>query len=82
MIDICVPKIGLVSKDVDVLTVLVAVGDQVTDGQPLAEIEGDKSTYEIESECDGVVTEVLAQPGATANVGDVLIRIDPKAGAR
>jgi len=77
VIDICVPKLGLVLEDVAITAVLVAVGDHVRVGHPLVEIEGDKSTFEVDADCDGVVAEVLVEAGETANIGDVLVRIDP-----
>jgi pyruvate/2-oxoglutarate dehydrogenase complex dihydrolipoamide acyltransferase (E2) component len=51
-------------------------GDRVAQGEPLVEIETDKVNSEIESPADGVLTEILAEEGATVPVGEVIARID------
>jgi len=51
-------------------------GERVTRGEPLVEIETDKVNSEIESPFDGVLTEVLAEEGATVPVGEVIARIE------
>ena len=42
---------------------LVKVGDRVSAGDPVAEIETDKATIEIEAEQSGVVLELLVAGG-------------------
>lgn len=54
---------------------LVAPGDTVTKGQPLAEIETEKALIEIEAESDGTVARILAGEGGTFAVGAPLIVI-------
>lgn len=51
-------------------------GEPVARGEPLVEIETDKVNSEIESPCDGVLTEVLAAEGVTVPVGEVIARIE------
>ncbi len=53
----------------------VKVGDTVKKGQTLAIVEAMKLMNEIESEFDGVVTEVLAQNGQGVEYGQPLFRI-------
>lgn len=79
MTEIRVPKAGMELGDVTVLRVLVAVGDAVTIGQPVVEIEGEKLTFEIEAEASGVVEAILVEAGQTASVGDVLVRLSDAA---
>lgn len=52
-----------------VVGILVAVGDQVEENQPVLEIETDKANLEVPSGFSGVVTEILVENGATAEVG-------------
>lgn len=78
MIEVRVPKMGMDTGDVGILQVLVAVGDRVTENQPVVEIEGDKSTFEVEAGAAGVIVEVLVERGQDANIGDVLVRIDDR----
>ncbi len=53
----------------------VKVGDTVKKGQTLAIVEAMKLMNEIESEFDGVVTEVLAENGQAVEFGQELFRI-------
>ncbi len=81
MTEICVPKAGMELGDVTIVRVLVAVGEPVSEGQPVVEVEGEKLTFEIEADASGIVSEVLVEAGQTASVGAVLIRLadDPPA---
>ncbi|MEZ6053391.1 MAG: thiamine pyrophosphate-dependent enzyme [Planctomycetaceae bacterium] len=61
---------------VDVVAILVAVGDRVEPGQTVAEIEATKSIVEITATVSGTVTEVLAVEGDQREVGAPLLRIE------
>jgi len=76
MIEIRIPKMGMSTVEVDVSNVAIKVGDQVTIGQVLAEVEAEKASVEIEAEHSGVVTGVLASNGDVRQVGDVICRIE------
>ena len=54
-----------------------AVGTRVSKGQVVCIIEAMKIMNEIESEYDGVVTEVLAENAHAVEYGQVLYRVDP-----
>jgi pyruvate dehydrogenase E2 component (dihydrolipoamide acetyltransferase) len=54
------------------------VGDTVSSGELLAEIETDKATMEFESFYDGVLLHIGIEKGATAPVNDVLAIIGEK----
>ena len=60
---------------------LKAPGDTVRKGEPLAEIEGDKTTVELEALADGVLEQQLVPAETTVPVGTVLARIRSGAGA-
>ena len=53
----------------------VSVGDSVKKGQTLAIVEAMKLMNEIESQYDGVVTEVLVQNGQAVEFGQPLFKI-------
>lgn len=76
MIEVVVPKWGLTMEDAVLVEWLCAVGDEVSDKQPLAEIETDKADGEVESPSAGVVVELLVEPGAELVPGQVIARID------
>jgi pyruvate dehydrogenase E2 component (dihydrolipoamide acetyltransferase) len=54
------------------------VGDTVSSGELLAEIETDKATMEFESFFDGVLLHIGIEKGATAPVNDILAIIGEK----
>ena len=54
---------------------LVAKGDGVAVGQPLAEIETDKATVELNAESAGTVGQLLAAEGTSVAVGDVILAL-------
>jgi pyruvate dehydrogenase E2 component (dihydrolipoamide acetyltransferase) len=77
------PDAGEGLTEAEIVAWLVAVGDVVRVNQPLVEIETAKSLVELPSPWDGVVTEILVQPGTTVDVGTPIVRIDvdPTGGA-
>lgn len=57
-------------------------GDQVEAGEPIAEVETDKTTVELEAPAAGVLCDLRVAAGADGlEVGAVLARIAPAAGA-
>ncbi len=49
---------------------LVSVGDTITTGQPIAEIETEKATVEMHADAGGTVGRLLVEPGTSVNVGE------------
>ena len=74
--DVVLPKWGMSMQDAVVAEWLVAVGDTVTEGQPLATVETDKVEAAVESPGAGTVLELLAAAGDTVDVGAVMARIE------
>ncbi|WP_299786102.1 dihydrolipoyl dehydrogenase [uncultured Marivita sp.] len=70
--DIKVPDIGDF-KDVPVVTVLVSVGDTVSEEDPLIELESDKATMEVPSPAAGKITEIKVKEGDKVSEGDVIM---------
>jgi pyruvate dehydrogenase E2 component (dihydrolipoamide acetyltransferase) len=71
-----IPKIGLVMEEVKIVRWLKRVGDNVIAGEPLLEVETEKSVVEIEAAVTGRLTEILAQVDSRAVVGDQVAWID------
>ncbi|MFI4868534.1 MAG: dihydrolipoamide acetyltransferase family protein [Steroidobacterales bacterium] len=71
-----IPKVGLVMEAVKVVRWLKNVGDTVTQGEPLVEVETEKSVVEIEATASGRLTEILVQVDQEATVGDRLAWIE------
>ena len=53
----------------------VKIGDRVKKGQILAIVEAMKMMNEIESDCDGVISEILVTNGSPVEYGQPLFRI-------
>jgi pyruvate dehydrogenase E2 component (dihydrolipoamide acetyltransferase) len=65
-----IPKVGLVMEEVKVVRWLKNVGDNVVAGEPLLEVETEKSVVEIEAAATGCLTQILVQVDGQALVGD------------
>ncbi len=70
--EIILPKLGQTMESAAIVRWLVAEGDQVEKGQPILEIETDKAVLEVESLARGTMLKIIAQPGETHEVLDVL----------
>jgi pyruvate dehydrogenase E2 component (dihydrolipoamide acetyltransferase) len=66
------PRMGLTMESGRFIKWLKQVGETVRSGEPLFEIETDKSVVEVEALADGILSQILAQPGETYAVGAVL----------
>lgn len=73
--DIILPKWGMTMQDGVIAEWLVAVGDQVVEGQGVALIETEKVETEVEAPASGTITELLYAAGDTAEVGAVIARL-------
>ncbi|MGE3865113.1 MAG: biotin/lipoyl-containing protein, partial [Burkholderiaceae bacterium] len=71
-IDVSVPDIGDFN-DVEVIEVLVKVGDEVQVDQSLVTVESDKASMEIPSSAAGVVTELKVKLGDKVSKGAPLV---------
>lgn len=69
------PDVGEGMAEGELVSWLVKVGDHISEGDSIAEIQNDKSVEELASPVDGVVKEFLVQPGTVSKVGDPLIEI-------
>ena len=74
-IEVAVPDIGDF-KDVEVIEVLVKVGDTIAVEQSLVTIESDKASMEIPSSAAGIVKEMKAKVGDKLNKGDVIAIVE------
>lgn len=79
IIDIKVPALGESVTEATIASWNKAVGDSVARDETVCELESDKASVEVPSDQAGIVVEILAEEGATLNVGEVLCRIDTAA---
>ena len=72
---IIVPDLGG-AADVDVIEILVNVGDHIDVESPIATLEGDKATMDVPSPKAGVVKSILIAVGDKLSEGDDLLVLD------
>lgn len=68
-IPIKMPRLGYDMEQGRVSSWLKRVGDPVTRGEVIAEIETDKATVEMEATNDGVLAEIVHDAGVEVPVG-------------
>ena len=73
--DVILPALGMSQDTGKIVQWLKVEGEHVTKGEPLAEIETDKATVEIEAPADGVLARVSASAGDDVPVGQVIALI-------
>jgi len=78
---VTVPDIGDFT-DVPVIEILVAVGQEVAEEDPLVVLESDKATMEVPSPAAGKVGELLVSVGDKVSEGSPLVRLDGADGAK
>ena len=66
---VVMPALGVAMSEGTLLQWLKSAGETVAAGDPIMEIETDKSTVEVESPAAGIVGKLLFEPGAIVPVG-------------
>ncbi len=80
VIDVIVPDIGE-DGEVDVIDVLISVGDEIAEEDGLITLETDKATMDVPSSHAGTVKEVLVATGDKVKQGSVVIKLMTSSGA-
>ncbi len=80
-VEIKVPALGESVTEATVAKWLVKAGDAVSIDQPLCELETDKVTVEVNATLAGTIAALVAEEGATVQVGGILCQIEAGAGA-
>jgi len=62
--EVLMPNLGYEMESAKVTAWLKQVGDPVRRGEPIAEIETDKTNIEMESLVDGTLVEIVVEAGA------------------
>ncbi|MBX6353045.1 MAG: 2-oxoglutarate dehydrogenase complex dihydrolipoyllysine-residue succinyltransferase [Thermoflavifilum sp.] len=82
MSEIRVPELGESIVEATILNWLKNVGDPVSQGEAVAELETDKVNVEVISEQSGVLQQILRQAGETVKVGEAIAVIGEGAAAQ
>ena len=70
-----VPSLGMDMEEATILRWLVEEGTEVSKGDPVLEIETDKTSFEIEANGDGTIRDLRGEEGENLPVGAVLAYI-------
>ena len=76
MLDFKLPEVGENIERGNVVSIAVAVGDQVKKDQDLMELETDKASVPVPSPVDGVIKEILVSEGQDVEIGSVVMKIE------
>ena len=79
-VDIIVPDLGGAS-DVEVIDLLVKVGDSVSVEDSLITVESDKASMDVPASHAGLISAIKVAIGDTVNEGDVIVVIEAEASA-
>jgi pyruvate dehydrogenase E2 component (dihydrolipoamide acetyltransferase) len=74
-INVIMPALGIAQDTGILVQWLKREGDSVARGEPLAEIQTDKATVELEAPGTGVLANITAGPGAEVPVGQTIATI-------
>ena len=80
VVDVVVPDIGE-DGEVDVIDVLISVGDEIAEEDGLITLETDKATMDVPSSHAGIVKEVLVSVGDKVGQGSLVIKLETNSGA-
>ncbi len=70
------PRLGYDMETGRVSGWLKKVGDEISRGEVIAEIETDKSTVEMEATASGTLAEIVHDAGAEVTVGEPIAWLD------
>ncbi|MBB3205606.1 pyruvate dehydrogenase E2 component (dihydrolipoamide acetyltransferase) [Rhodopirellula rubra] len=75
------PELGDGIESGDVLEIFVSVGDVISAGDDIIEMETDKATVPVPSDVSGKVTKISVSEGDTVPIGGDLIEVEAAEGA-
>jgi len=75
-IEFTLPELGENIESGDLVRVMVAPGETVSNGQPVLELETDKAVIEVPSTIEGKIQEVLVKQGEKLRVGQVIFTLE------
>ena len=79
-VQVKLPAIGDGIESGDILDIFVSVGDMISEGQDIVEVETDKATVPVPSSASGKVSRILVKPGDTVAIGGAILEIETSGG--
>jgi pyruvate dehydrogenase E2 component (dihydrolipoamide acetyltransferase) len=77
--EVVLPQMGLEVSEATVVSLHVAAGDRVSEGDPLLEVETDKALTDVVAPRDGIVVAFAVETGDTVPVGATLVSLGDSA---
>jgi pyruvate dehydrogenase E2 component (dihydrolipoamide acetyltransferase) len=74
--EIKMPRFDPLMEEGRIVQWLKAEGERVAKGEKIAVIEGEKTTFELESPYEGKLVKVLKKAGEVAKVGEVIAGLE------
>lgn len=81
-IDFKLPELGENIESGDLVKVLVSVGERIAKDQAVVELETDKATIEVPSPAAGLVKAIHVKEGDKVKVGQLILTVEDKDGAK
>ncbi len=79
--EVKLPELGDGIESGDVLEVFVSVGDVISEGQDIIEMETDKATVPVPASTGGKVVKINVSEGDSVPIGGVLLEVEAAEGA-
>ena len=76
LIDVPIPSMGATVSELTVIDIKVAPSTTVAKGEKIAELESDKSVFEFEAPCAGIIRAVLCRAGDVVPSGSPFLQIE------
>jgi pyruvate dehydrogenase E2 component (dihydrolipoamide acetyltransferase) len=76
------PELGENIDQGDLVRLMISPGANVTEGQPVMELETDKAVVEVPSSVTGTVKEIRVKEGQKIKVGQVIFTVENGVGAK
>jgi pyruvate/2-oxoglutarate dehydrogenase complex dihydrolipoamide acyltransferase (E2) component len=76
LIDVPMPSMGATVNELTVVSLKTRPGATVAKGDKVAELESDKSVFEFEAPCAGIIQAILARAGEVLASGSPFLRIE------
>lgn len=74
--EVRMPNLGYGMEAGKITSWLKQVGDKVERSEPIAEVETDKTTIEMEAMATGTLAEIVAEAGTEVAVGEVVAYLE------
>ncbi|EDY83036.1 3-oxoacyl-(acyl-carrier-protein) synthase III, putative [Verrucomicrobiia bacterium DG1235] len=75
-IDVPIPSMGATVNEMTLIDLFVESGKSIAKGEKLAELESDKSVFDFEAPCDGIIKRIFCRAGDIIEVGMPFLRIE------